>query len=68
MTSNVTNLSVGDEWDAHYRGLTLHINQSRDCWWQVYNGTDRLYVDDFPAEMIDDFLQLKTPRWTDSRD
>ena len=59
MTYSVANLSVGDEWDDHYRGLTLHINQSRDCWWQVYNGTDRLYVDNFPEEMIDDFLQLK---------
>lgn len=59
MTSTATDLTVGDEWDDHYRGLTLHINQSRDCWWQVYNGTDRLYVDNFPEEMIDDFLQLK---------
>lgn len=59
MTSNSTNLSVGDEWGEHYRGLTLHINQSRDCWWQVYNGTDRLYVDDFPEETIDDLLDLK---------
>jgi len=59
MTSTATDLTVGDEWGDHYRGLTLHINQSRDCWWQVYNGTDRLYVDNFPEEMIDDFLQLK---------
>lgn len=59
MTSNATNLSMGDEWGEHYRGLTLHINQNRDCWWQVYNGTDRLYVDGFPEETIDDLLQLK---------
>ena len=58
MTSK-TNLSVGDEWPEHYRGLTLHINQNRDCWWQVYNGTDRLYVDAFPDEIIDNLLSLK---------
>ena len=58
MTST-TNLSVGDEWEEHYRGLKLHINQNRDCWWQVYNGTDRLYVDAFPEEIIDNLLSLK---------
>jgi hypothetical protein len=57
--TGTTNLSVGDEWPEHYRGLTLHINQNRDCWWQVYNGTDRLYVDAFPEEIIDNLLQLK---------
>jgi len=50
---------VGDEWTEHYRGLTLHINQSRECWWQVYNGTDRLYVENFPDEIIENILQLK---------
>ena len=58
MTST-TDLTVGDEWGEHYRGLTLHVNQSCDCWWQVYNGTDRLYVDEFPDKTIDDHLQLK---------
>lgn len=51
--------TVGDEWTEHYRGLTLHINPSRECWWQVYNGTDRLYVENFPEEVFDNLLQLK---------
>jgi len=55
----VNNQTVGDEWTEHYRGLTLHINQSRECWWQVYNGTDRLYVENFPDEIIENLLQLK---------
>lgn len=59
MTSTATNLSVGDEWPDHYRGLTLHINQNKDCWWQVYNGTDRLYVNGFPNKIIENLLQLK---------
>lgn len=55
----MTNRSPGDEWTNHYRGLTLHLNQNRECWWQVYNGTDRLYVGEFPGKIIDSLLELK---------
>ena len=59
MTSPINDRTVGNEWTEHYRGLTLHINQSRECWWQVYNGTDRLYVENFPEKVFDNLLQLK---------
>jgi hypothetical protein len=56
MTADLTS---GDEWTEHYRGLTLHLNQDRECWWQVYNGTDRLYLDEFPGSIIDELLRIK---------
>lgn len=54
-----SNLTPGEEWTEHYRGFTLHVNQDRDCWWQVYNGTDRLYVDEFPDSILDELLNIK---------
>jgi hypothetical protein len=52
-------LSVGDEWPEHYRGFTLQISPDRTVWWQLYNGTERLELSDFPSEVIDLLLELK---------
>lgn len=54
-----TNLSPGDTWPGHYRGYRLHTNPDRDVWWQVYQGTDRLFVDPTPDDLVDELLALK---------
>lgn len=52
-------LSVGDEWPEHYRGFRLQISPDRSVWWQLYNGTARLELSEFPSEVIDSLLDLK---------
>ncbi|GGC73123.1 hypothetical protein [Haloferax sulfurifontis] len=67
MTSNgsstteqtINNLAVGDIWPFHYRGFGLSTNPSGEIWWQAYNGTDRLYLDPVPSDLIDDLLEIK---------
>lgn len=49
----------GDSWTDHYRGYRLHTNPDREVWWQVYDGTDRLYLDPAPDELVDRLLDLK---------
>jgi len=49
----------GDEWPSYYRGYRLQTNPSGDVWWQVYNGTERLYVEPTPDELVEDLLSLK---------
>ena len=56
---NGDSLSPGDEWPDHYRGFSLQINPNGDVWWQLYQGTDRLKLDSFPADLIDTFLEVK---------
>jgi hypothetical protein len=52
-------LSAGDEWPEHYRGFTLQISPDRTVWWQLYNGTERLELSEFPSEVIDSLLEVK---------
>ena len=49
----------GDEWTNHYRGYRLHTNPDGDVWWQVYQGTDRLYIDPTPDDLVDSLLDVK---------
>jgi hypothetical protein len=49
----------GDEWENHYRGYRLHTNQEGDVWWQVYDGTDRLYLDPTPDDLVEQLLTVK---------
>ncbi|MCG1004723.1 MULTISPECIES: hypothetical protein [Halobacterium] len=51
--------SPGDEWSSYYRGYRLQTNPNGDVWWQVYNGTERLYVEPTPDELVEDLLSLK---------
>lgn len=53
------NLSIGDEWPEHYRGYQLHTNADGEVWWQVYRGTDRLYLDPTPNGLIEQLHSLK---------
>lgn len=48
-----------NEWNRPYRGYRLSINADREVWWQVYNGTERLYLDSFSTEIIDRVIGLK---------
>ena len=52
-------LSVGDPWPNHYRGYRLHTNADGDVWWQVYQGTDRLFLHPTPDELIEQILSVK---------
>lgn len=56
MTNNLTS---GDEWPTYYRGYRLHTNPDGDVWWQVYQGTDRLFVKPTPDDLIEKLLSLK---------
>jgi hypothetical protein len=55
----MTDYTPGDEWEQHYRGYELRINNEGNIWWQVYNGTDRLHLEPKPTELIEQFLELK---------
>lgn len=55
----MTSYTAGDTWEEHYRGYELRINADGDVWWQVYNGTDRLHLEPTPADLVDQFLELK---------
>lgn len=52
-------LSPGDEWPHHYRGLALQISPNGDVWWQLYQGTDRLHLEPAPTELVDTLLEHK---------
>jgi hypothetical protein len=49
----------GDPWPNYYRGYRLHTNADGEVWWQVYDGTDRLYLDPTPTDLVDRLLELK---------
>lgn len=55
----MTSYTAGDTWGEHYRGYELRINADGDVWWQVYNGTDRLYLEPSPTDLVEQFLKLK---------
>lgn len=54
-----TTPSPGDEWPGYYRGYRLQTNPDGDVWWQVYNGTERLYVEPTPDDLVEDLLARK---------
>ena len=54
-----TNISSGEEWPEYYRGYRLQTNPDGDVWWQVYQGTDRLFLDPTPGELVESLLSLK---------
>lgn len=49
----------GDRWSQHYRGYRLQTNPDGDVWWQAYQGTDRLFLDPVPENLIESLLDLK---------
>lgn len=49
----------GDPWPNHYRGYRLHTNPDGDVWWQVYQGTDRLFLEPPPNEVVSALLDIK---------
>lgn len=53
------NIDPGDEWPEYYRGYRLQTNPDGDVWWQVYQGTDRLFFDPTPDELVEKLLALK---------
>lgn len=55
----ITELSPGDEWPHHYRGLALQVSPNEDVWWQLYQGTDRLHLDPIPTDIVDTLLEYK---------
>lgn len=55
----VEDLDVGDPWPEHYRGYTLRVDPDGDIWWQLYQGTDRLFLEPQPTEIIDRLHGLK---------
>lgn len=52
-------IESGDDWPDYYRGYRLQTNPDGNVWWQVYQGTDRLFLDPTPDGLIDDLLSLK---------
>lgn len=52
-------LTPGEPWPEHYRGFTLHINAEGEIWWQQYNGEQRLFVVDPPADLVSNLMELK---------
>ncbi|WP_167768529.1 hypothetical protein [Haloarcula amylovorans] len=55
----ISNLSPGDEWPDYYRGYRLRTNPDGDIWWQVYQGTDRLFLDPTPDTLLEDLRSIK---------
>jgi hypothetical protein len=55
----MTSYKPGDRWTEHYRGYRLRTNPDRDVWWQAYQGTDRLYLEPTPEDLIESLLELK---------
>lgn len=49
-----------NDWPGYYRGFRLRANPDGEIWWQVYQGTERLYLDPVPGEIIDRLTSLKT--------
>jgi hypothetical protein len=54
-----TDYAPGDEWEDHYRGYRLQTNPDGEVWWQVYQGTDRLYLEPTPTDLVDTLLKAK---------
>lgn len=52
-------LSHGDTWEDHYRGYRLQVSPNGDIWWQLYEGTDRLYLEPPREKLAEDLLALK---------
>ena len=49
-----------NDWPGYYRGYRLRANAEGDVWWQVYQGTERLYLEPTPEEIVDRLTNLKT--------
>lgn len=54
-----SDLSPGDKWPHHYRGLSLQISPNGDVWWQLYQGSDRLHLEPKPTEIVNNLLEYK---------
>lgn len=52
--------SAPNDWPGYYRGYRLQANPSGEVWWQVYNGTERLYLDPVPEQAVERLLALKS--------
>ena len=59
MDSEVSGCGHGDEWPSHYRGYRLHVNPEGNVWWQLYSGTERLFLDEEFDDLVEDLLELK---------
>lgn len=47
-------------WPGYYRGYRLRANADGGVWWQVYDGTERLYLDPTPDEIVERLVGLKS--------
>jgi hypothetical protein len=52
-------LSSGETWPHHYRGLSLQVSPSGEMWWQLYQGTDRLALEPTPEHIAGQLLEFK---------
>lgn len=52
-------LSPGDPWPEHYRGLTLHMNADGEIWWRPYSGEQRMFLEDPPVQLVQNLLDVK---------
>lgn len=59
MNNEVESYCQGDKWPSHYRGYRLHVNPTGDIWWQLYTGTERLFLDADLKELVDNLLDIK---------
>lgn len=55
----IATLSTGDQWPFHYRGYGLSANATGEVWWQAYNGTDRLFLEPTPDDLLEDIWSVK---------
>jgi hypothetical protein len=51
--------SPGDKWPGNYRGYRLQTNPNGEVWWQVYQGTDRIFLEPTPDDLLDKLTSLK---------
>jgi len=57
---DVGSASAVNDWTGYYRGYRLRTNPDGEVWWQLYNGTERLYLDPIPVEIVQRVLSLKS--------
>lgn len=55
---NNGSLSPLDDWNGYYRGFQLKTNKDKDIYWQRYKGTEKLYLNKAPEEIIELILKL----------
>lgn len=48
-----------NEWERPYRGYRLSVDSEKNVWWQVYNGTERLFLNPIPETIIERLLAVK---------